>query len=180
MKNKKIFNNLKDYNNELEKVLEDKSFSQEVKNLLLSMLYKVEISYADYKKTKVNVPTKEEFLNNIIQNIKLDCKKIEIIKNNEMQINKKEKTVKIKQNEKECLRAIYEISQKEVKINNQYNFAQKPLEEFFYQSSIMNKMEVIRDFDGWTWYRYLNEIENIEYFFLYQCLNLIVGNKLFF
>ena len=42
--------------------------------------------------------------------------KIEIIKNNEMQINKKEKTIKIKQNEKVCLRAIYEISQKEVKI----------------------------------------------------------------
>lgn len=177
MKSKNIFNNLKDYNNELEKVLEGKSFSQEVKNLLLSMLYKVEISYADYKKTKVNVPKKEEFLNDIIQNINLNCNKIEIIKNNEMQINKKEKTIKIKQNEKVCLRAIYEISQKEVKINNQYNFAQKPLEEFFYQSSIMNKMEVIRDFDGWTWYRYLNEIENIEYFFLYQCLNLILENK---
>ena len=52
MKSKNIFNNLKDYNNELEKVLEGKSFSQEVKNLLLSMLYKVEISYADYKKNK--------------------------------------------------------------------------------------------------------------------------------
>ena len=96
MKSKNIFNNLKDYNNELEKVLEGKSFSQEVKNLLLSMLYKVEISYADYKKTKVNVPKKEEFLNDIIQNINLNCNKIEIIKNNEMQINKKEKTIKKK------------------------------------------------------------------------------------
>lgn len=178
MPKKKLFNNLKDYNNELEKVLEKKNFSQEVKNLLLSMLYKVEVSYSDYKKTKVNVMNKDEFLNNIIQNIIFNCEKIEIVKNKEIQVNKKAKEIKIKQNEKMCLRAIYEISQKEININNKYNFAVKPLEDFFYKASIMNNMEVIRDFDGWTWYRYLNEMENIEYNFIYQCLNLIVENQL--
>ena len=33
---------IKDYNNELEKILENKLFSYDVKNLLLSMLYKIE------------------------------------------------------------------------------------------------------------------------------------------
>ena len=33
---------MKDYNNELEKILENKFFSYDVKNLLLSMLYKIE------------------------------------------------------------------------------------------------------------------------------------------
>ena len=32
----------KDYNNELEEILERKEFSNDVKNLLLSMLYKIE------------------------------------------------------------------------------------------------------------------------------------------
>ena len=70
MPKKNLFNNLKDYNNELEKVLEKKEFSQEVKNLLLSMLYKIEVSYSDYKKTKVNVVEKEYYLKRIIENIK--------------------------------------------------------------------------------------------------------------
>ena len=70
MPKKNLFNNLKDYNNELEKVLEKKEFSQEVKNLLLSMLYKIEVSYSDYKKTKVNAVEKDYYLKRIIENIK--------------------------------------------------------------------------------------------------------------
>ena len=37
----------KDYNNELEKDIETKDFDEVVKNLLLSIFYKVEISYKD-------------------------------------------------------------------------------------------------------------------------------------
>ena len=36
---------IKDYNNELEKILENKLFSYDVKYLLLSMLYKFENAY---------------------------------------------------------------------------------------------------------------------------------------
>ena len=36
---------IRDYNNELEKILENKLFSYDVKNLLLSMLYKIENAY---------------------------------------------------------------------------------------------------------------------------------------
>ena len=57
----------KDYNNELEKVLEKKTFDENVKSILLSILYKIETAYADYKKVKQNVETKEEFVENIIK-----------------------------------------------------------------------------------------------------------------
>ena len=40
--------NLKDYNNVLEKILENKNFSEDVKNLLLSMFYKIENAYEEY------------------------------------------------------------------------------------------------------------------------------------
>ena len=34
--------NIKDYNNQLEDVLENKSFSEDTKNILLNILYKIE------------------------------------------------------------------------------------------------------------------------------------------
>ena len=67
--------NLKDYTNRLEKILEKKGFSLDTKNLLLSMLYKIENGYPDYEKTKVEVPTKNEFIEKLFQysGITSDC-----------------------------------------------------------------------------------------------------------
>lgn len=44
--------NIKDYNNQLEKILSKKTFSEDTKNLLLNMLYKIENAYDDYSKIK--------------------------------------------------------------------------------------------------------------------------------
>ena len=60
----------KDYNNELEKVLEKKYFDENVKSMLLSILYKVETAYKDYEKVKPNVEEKEVFIQSIIDSIK--------------------------------------------------------------------------------------------------------------
>ena len=38
----------KDYNNELETILETKKFDENAKNLLLNILYKIEAAYKDY------------------------------------------------------------------------------------------------------------------------------------
>ena len=59
-----IFSKFKDYNKELEKILEKKDFSKDTKNLLLSMFYKLDISYNDYSKVKRNTKTKAEYLEN--------------------------------------------------------------------------------------------------------------------
>jgi len=57
-----FFSKFRDYNKELEKILENKGFSKEVKNLLLSMFYKLEISYNDYFLVKRNSRTKQEII----------------------------------------------------------------------------------------------------------------------
>ena len=54
-----LFSRLKDYNSELEEVLDRKYFPANVKNLLLSMIYKIENSYKDYEIIKRVVRSKE-------------------------------------------------------------------------------------------------------------------------
>ena len=54
----------KDYNNELEKILEEKDFSENAKSALLSILYKIEASYKDVETVKKDIETKEEYIEN--------------------------------------------------------------------------------------------------------------------
>ena len=56
----------KDYNNELEEILEAKHFDEIVKSTLLSILYKIEAAYKDLETVKKDVQTKEEYVANII------------------------------------------------------------------------------------------------------------------
>ena len=67
---------IKDYNAELEKILEEKDFSSQVKNLLLSMFYKLEIGYNDYEIVKHNVPSKEVFMEYMMGIIKEKCNEL--------------------------------------------------------------------------------------------------------
>lgn len=52
----------KDYNNELEKILEKKYFDENTKSMLLSILYKLETAYKDYEIVKPDVENKEQFI----------------------------------------------------------------------------------------------------------------------
>ena len=72
----------RDFNEELEEIAESKGFEKEAQNLLLSMLYKVDNAYNDYQTVKREVPYKEEFLENILKIVKINCKEIEIAKPN--------------------------------------------------------------------------------------------------
>ena len=47
-----LFSKLKDYNLELDEVLDNKYFSSNIKNLLLNMIYKIEVNYKDYSEVK--------------------------------------------------------------------------------------------------------------------------------
>jgi len=57
----------KDYNNELEKKLEQKTFEENVQSNLLSILYKIETAYKDYETVKRDVETKEEYIEQLIK-----------------------------------------------------------------------------------------------------------------
>ena len=69
MEKNKIFSkfNIKNYNNELEKILDEKLFSLNVKNLLLSMFYKIESAYKDYETIKVETLSKNDYIDHLLK-----------------------------------------------------------------------------------------------------------------
>ena len=73
----------KDYQNELEKILEEKDFSENAKSILLSIMYKIEAAYKDLQTVKRDVEDKEQYEKDLI----------EIIKNTSL-INKLKKLLK--------------------------------------------------------------------------------------
>ena len=92
----KFFSKLKDYNYILDQLLEKKCFRQDVKNLLLSMVYKVETSYSDYTKIKRNNLSKSDFIENIIiKPIRENCNYIYLVntKDEERKILEKQNVI---------------------------------------------------------------------------------------
>ena len=180
----------KDYNNELEKILENKLFSYEAKNLLLSMLYKIENAYKDYETVKVEVPTKKEYIENLLRIIQEKALKILIVKvgtDEAKELEKAKVTYKIDknngevvcfQNEMVILEALLKLDETNVNFETLYEYIKEPIEEMFNQGKIESYLEVERDFNGWSWDIVTKEIKNIEYNFLYQNLILLYGRKL--
>lgn len=168
--------NIKDYNNGLEKVLAKKNFPEIVKNLLLSMLYKIEDSYEDYRKVKIDVKPKKELLQEIINNIEENCNEIEIAKPDE-QIKIGKKKIVSYLDERMLLYKIIKLEENKFEVEKQYNLASKYFEDTMVKGYITNINEVIRDFDGWSWNVYTKNIDNIVDNFIYQTILLLVGNN---
>ena len=181
---------IRDYNNDLERILEKKDFSEDVKNLLLSMLYKIENGYDDYKKVKVNVCSKNKFVEEILETIDKKCKKIEIVKPTNSDgkyliehdllcdIDKENGIIKTFQNEKSILDAIIKIRQKDLEIKETYNMISKPISDLLLIGNNMNSLELITDFNGWSWDITKNGKNNLIYNNLYQFLILLLGNSI--
>ena len=70
----------KNYNNELEKLLEEKQFEEYAKSTLLNILYKIETGYKDIETVKKDIETKEEYIENLMGIIKNNCNSIKILK----------------------------------------------------------------------------------------------------
>lgn len=187
---KDIFSKIiKNYNNELERILEKKAFSEDVKNLLLSMLYKIENSYDDYKKVKVNVCSKNNFVEEILNIIETYCNRIDIIKpmsqegqklyekNINCIVDKQNGEIKTFQNEKSLLEALINLKQKEIEIPSEYDLYKEPIVELLLNGNKINNIELITDFNGWSWdvtsHNNLNDVYNK----IYQMLIILLGNK---
>ena len=178
--------NIKDYNNQLENVLENKSFTEDTKNILLNILYKIETAYEDYSKVKVYVPLKKEVLEETIKIIEKNCDEIEIVKpkiNGETKLGDKKYIVEKNNNkiisypnEKSVFYAINHLNSNLFKINPKHKFLKEPMERLLNEGYIINKEEIIRDFDGWAWNIISNEIKNHSYNIVYQNIRLLVGN----
>jgi len=152
----------KDYNNLLEKILDRKTFSSLSKNLLSSMIYKLEISYKDYKIVKPNFLTKDEFFMGLLDVIQKYCDNIKIVEpesvdaellikhNVEAVTNTKERSILLYPTEQAMLYAISDIEPK-------YFFAKKDfifknvLQKVLVDGYKQNTMEILRNFNGWSW-----------------------------
>lgn len=180
---------IKDYNNELEKILENKLFSYDVKNLLLSMLYKIENAYKDYETVKVEVPSKREYIENLFNIIKEKCLKIflvksetpeaeELEKNNLLfKVDRKNGEIVCFQNELVMLTAILNLDISPTLIEMPYEYMESPMYLLLKIGKIDTEVEVIRDFNGWSWDIDKNKIKDIEYNYIYQTMVLLSGKK---
>lgn len=191
MEKEEIFTKLKrkDYNNQLEQVLETKAFSESTKNLLLSMFYKIENAYADYQKVKQEVPTKGEFLENVIEIIEEDCEEIVLVEpqseeakvlekqNGTYLVNSKEKKIMTYPNEKKLLNAILQLGKNRNCFSSKNTILSDAICEFTKMGNCMSKTEVIRDFNGWSWDISTSEIEHIPYNLIYQNLLFLSGEQ---
>ena len=177
---------IKDYNKELEEILLNKTFSKTTKNLLSSMLYKIENSYEDYKKTKVEVISKKEFLEELIEIISKNCMEIEIIKPNLEEENKilnGKKSIVIKeeqkiityQNELALMQAIYDLNTNKFKEADNSELKEKAVFTVLSEGEKTSRSEIIRDFDGWSWNVLTEEIDDYIPNLIYQCLVYLIG-----
>lgn len=180
--------NSRDYNNQLEKILENKDFSENIKNLLLSMLYKIEAGYKDYITVKRVVENKKEYIEEILNIIKDKCKKIIVVeedsdKNEEMNqtgtnflVDIEEETIFLKYpNERVLLYAIYKMNDKQVYLDEKYNLIRNALSELLNNGENINNIEVLRDFNGWNWNTEVKEIPEISTNVIYQNLIYLLG-----
>lgn len=184
MEAKKIFSklNIKNYNDELEEILEGKLFSFDVKNLLLSMLYKMENAYKDYKTIKIEVLPLKDFISYMIKTIKDKCFDIEFLspdKTEPIQINKSKGKILCYPNEKSLLSAIWYMGEEDAPIVVKYPYTKEAVQKMILVGSNMSVTEILRDFNGWSWDIATAEIEDIRYNILYQSLLLLDGKRLF-
>lgn len=176
----------RDYNNELEKILEKKTYSENVKSILLSILYKLEISYKDYKHIKKEVLKKEELIGNIIKVIKNNCDEIKLIKPNSKEseiignrtflVEKKKKRIICYNIERKLLYCLAKISKKNRIIKDNYYVINKTLSNLINVGACINEVEPLRDFNGYSWTTIPKEIESITHNLIYQNLVFLVGN----
>lgn len=179
----------KDKNKELEKILAQKQVDEQAKNLLQGILYKVEASYKDYKKVKAKNQTEEEYVKEIINNINKRCDKISIVKlsqkvaNEEIQKELEKNKFYVGEEivsypiEEKILYAIEKKSRYAKILNNKYEEVTIALSDFINAGKNMDRIEVLRDFNGWSWTTINKEVENIEANLVYQILQIMLGEE---
>ena len=175
----------KNYNDELEEVLEKKYFAENVKSTLLSILYRIEAAYKDYEQVKQNVESKEEFIQNIIDIIEKNCEDIKLVRpNSEESKMLGKKTFSVEKNkkriicypiERKLLYAIAKIGKNSKIIKSEYFLIDKTLSDLINTGNNINMVEPLRDFNGYSWTTIPREIESIPHNLIYQNLRMLVG-----
>lgn len=179
----------KDTNAALEKILENKNVNEQAKNLLQGILYKIEVSYKDYRKVKAKKSAEEKYVEELIDNISKRCNKISVVKtsqklaNEEIQKELENKKFYVGEEivsypiEEKILYAIEKNSRYPKILNNKYEEATIAISAMINEGKNMDRTEVLRDFNGWSWTTVNKEVENIEANLIYQTLQIILGEE---
>ena len=178
----------KDKNEELERILDEKQIDEQARNLLQGILYKIEVSYKDYQKAKQIEQIEENYVNELLVNIKKKCNKIKIVKvsqklnNEEIQNELKNKKFYISENEiisypieRKILYAIEQNANNNKILNDKYGDAAIAVSDFINTGKNIDRVEVLRDFNGWSWTTVKDEIENIDANLIYQMMQILFG-----
>ncbi len=182
---------IKDETNRLEKILEKKSFSLDTKNLLLSMVYKIQNGYRDYQKTKVQVCDRNDFLEKVIHEIDAKCQEITLRstplvdeKSSKFRfekpkvnflVDKEQGKITCLGNELTILNAILQLGQKMLCTPEEEAILQIPISYVLNLGMRMHEVEVIRDFNGWSWDIMQKDIENIQINLVFQTILYLLG-----
>ena len=178
----------KDKNEELERILEEKKIDEQAKNLLQGILYKIEVSYNDYQKVKGLNKTEDEYVGKLILNIKKKCNQIKVVKLSQ-KLADEELQKELKKNkfyvgeqeivsypiEEKILYAIEKKSSNKKILNNKYGETTIAVSDFINMGKNIDRVEVLRDFNGWSWTTIKKEIENIDANLIYQTLQILLG-----
>ncbi len=177
----------KDFNNELETILEHKKFEENVKSTLLSILYKIETAYKDIQIVKPDTLTKEEYIQKFIWIIQQHCSSIKIVRMNSESsnippnatffIDKQKKLIECYPIERKILYAISKMGKKERIIKSNYFLIDTALSDFLNIGNSLDFVEPLRDFNGYSWTTLFTEIESTTHNLIYQNLRMLVGNK---
>ena len=184
----KIFSKFKDYTEMLEEILDKKYFSGQIKNLLLSMLYKIEISYNDFARVKKVVREKEEYILELLNIIQKYCDNLKIVKPDPSQANlleknkvlavtnEKERSALVYATEKSLLYAIADIEPKYFYISPKFIF-KNTFQRMLVTGSIQNIVEVLNNFNGLSWDTTLKDSKDFDYNLIYQNLLFMFGEE---
>ena len=171
----------RNFNNELEYLLEHKNFEETVKNLLLSMFYKLETAYNDYELVKSGVIHKEEFLSKYLEIIEKNVDIIELLDlrttNSKIIIDKESKKIMCYPIEIKLLHALSQIRKEKTILKDKYLILNQSISNLLNIGDNINSIEPLRDFNGFSWLINAKEIEGIEYNLLYQNLRIIIEEK---
>ena len=177
----------KNYNNELEMLLEEKQFDEHAKSTLLNILYKIETGYKDIVTVKRDIETKEEYIENFMGIIKNNCNSIKILKmseqNNEIPqnrtyiINKDKKEIIAYPIERKVLYAIAKIGKKDRIIKDKYFLIDETISDLINTGNSIHMVEPLRDFNGYSWTTISQEIESIDHNLIYQNIRILVGHN---
>lgn len=177
----------RNYKNELETILEDKFFDESAKGLLLEILYKIEAAYKDYETVKkYAILSKEEYIDDFIKAVG-NCKSIKIVKPNSEQnkllgnrtfiVNKEKQEIICLPIARKLLYSVSKLSKKDKIVKDKYFLLSKTISNMINAGNNINKVEPLRDFNGWSWTTVPREYESIEYNLIYQIMTMIVGTR---